>query len=168
MKLKIYMKQLPLIIQKLKTLKNMKKFKLISLSLMMLVCGKSISQTVTPQKLPISQKQESSVVIDTSIAKLIAKDLVSGDVCKAEIKLVRSNLTLTKKEVIFKDSIINTLGKQKEKLNLIILKKDEMFAKQEEISNTYKKALSKQKTTTFLYKALSLLGVVSTIILIVK
>jgi hypothetical protein len=134
----------------------------------MLVCGRSISQTVTLQKLPIPQKQENSVVIDTTIAILIAKDLVSGDVCKAEIKLVRSNLALTKKEVVFKDSIINTLGTQKEKLNLIISKKDEMFSKQEEISNTYKKALSKQKTTTFLYKLLSLLGIVSTTLLIVK
>jgi hypothetical protein len=77
-------------------------------------------------------------------------------------------LDLTKKEVVLKDSIINTLGVQKEKLNLIISKTDEMFAKQEEISNTYKKSLSKQKTTTFLYKALSLLGVVSTTLLLIK
>jgi hypothetical protein len=134
----------------------------------MLVCGSSISQTVTPNKSLPLQTQENKVVIDTSIARFIAKDLVSGDVCRAEIKLVRSNLALTKKEVVFKDSIINTLGTQKEKLNLIISKKDEMFTKQEEISNTYKKALSKQKTTTFLYKLLSLLGVVSTTLLIIK
>jgi uncharacterized protein YjgD (DUF1641 family) len=77
-------------------------------------------------------------------------------------------LDLTKKEVVFKDSIINTLGAQKEKLNLIISKKDEMFTKQEEISNTFKKELSKQKGTTFLYKMLSMLGVVSTFLLIIK
>jgi len=82
--------------------------------------------------------------------------------------LVRSNLDLTQKEVILKDSIINTLGKQKEKLNLIISKKDEMFTKQEEISSTFKKELSKQKRTTFLYKFFSLLGVVSTALLIIK
>ncbi len=93
---------------------------------------------------------------------------MSGDVCKTEIKLVRSNLTLTKKEVVLKDSIINVLGRQKDDLNLIISKKDEMFTKQEEISNTYKKALSKQKTTTFLYKLLSVLGIVSTTLLIIK
>jgi len=126
----------------------------------------SISQTATPKsQLP---KQLNKVEIDTAVARLIAKDLVSGDFCKSEIKLVRSNLDLTKKEVVFKDSIINTLGIQKEKLNLIISKKDEMFTKQEEISNTYRKALSKQKATTFLYKLLSLLGVVSTAILIIK
>jgi hypothetical protein len=135
---------------------------------MMLVCGKSISQTVTPKKNNPLPKQENKVVIDTTVARLIANDLVSGDVCKAEIKLVRSNLNLTKKEVALKDSIINTLGKQKEHLNLIISKKDEMFTKQEEISKTYKKALSKQKTTTLLYKILSVLGVVSTTFFIIK
>jgi len=69
---------------------------------------------------------------------------------------------------VLKDSIINTLGKQKDGLNLIISKKDEMFAKQEEISNTFKKELFKQKGTTFIYKVFSLLGVVSTSILILK
>jgi hypothetical protein len=77
-------------------------------------------------------------------------------------------LDLTRKEVILKDSIINTLGKQKENLNLIISKKDEMFTKQEEISNTFKKELSKQKRKTFLYKFFSFLGVVSTALLIIN
>jgi type II restriction/modification system DNA methylase subunit YeeA len=134
----------------------------------MLVCGKSISQTVTQKKSYPLQTQENKVAIDIIIARLIANDLVSGDVCKEEIKLVRSNLDLTKKEVVLKDSIINTLGKQKEALNLIISKKDEMFIKQEEISNTYKKELSKQKRTTFLYKFLSVLGLLSTTYFIIK
>ena len=99
---------------------------------------------------------------------MIANDLVSGDVCRAELKLVRSNFSLTKKEVALKDSIISTIEKQKDDLLQIISKKDEMFSKQEEISETYRKSLSKQKRTTFLYKALSFLGVLSTSILIVK
>ena len=132
---------------------------------MMLVCGNAISQTGTQKK---DSKDSNLVCIDTLIARKIANDLVSGDFCRAEIKLVRSNLLLTKKEVVLKDSIINVLGEQKEKLNLIISKKDEMFTKQEEISNTYKKELSKQQTTTFLYKALSLLGILSTTYFIIK
>jgi hypothetical protein len=132
---------------------------------MMLICGNAISQTGIPKS---NSKVSNLVTIDTLIARKIANDLVSGDFCRAEIKLVRSNLELTKKEVTLKDSIINTLGKQKEKLNLIISKKDEMFTKQEEISNTYKKELSKQKRTTFLYKFLSVLGVLSTSYFIIK
>ena len=132
---------------------------------MMLICGNAISQTGIPKS---NSKVSNLVCIDTLIARKIANDLVSGDFCRAEIKLVRSNLLLTKKEVTLKDSIINVLGEQKEKLNLIISKKDEMFTKQEEISNTYKKELSKQKTTTFLYKFLSVLGVLSTTYFIIK
>ena len=71
----------------------MKKIKKILLSLILLVCGSSISQTVTPKKSLPKQKQESNVVIDTTTARLIANDLVSGDVCKAELKLVKSNLS---------------------------------------------------------------------------
>lgn len=112
--------------------------------------------------------QSSKVEIDTSTARKIATDLIIGDVCKEEIKLVRANLDLTKKEVVLKDSIINTLGKQKDGLNLIISKKDEIYTKQEEISNTFKKELSKQRATNFLYKTLSLLGVISTSLLIIK
>jgi hypothetical protein len=133
---------------------------------MMLVCMSVISQTGTKPK--SSDIKSDLVCIDTIIARKIATDLVSGDFCKAEIKLVRSNLDLKQKEVILKDSIIKTLGKQKENLNLIISKKDEMFAKQEEISKTFKKELSKQKRTTFLYKFFSLLGVASTALLIIK
>jgi hypothetical protein len=132
---------------------------------MMLICGNAISQTGIPKN---NSKVSNLVTIDTLIARKIANDLISGDFCRAEIKLIRSNLELTKKEVTLKDSIINTLGKQKEKLNLIISKKDEMFTKQEEISNTYKKELSKQKRTTFLYKFLSVLGILSTSYFIIK
>jgi hypothetical protein len=131
----------------------------------MLICGNAISQTGIQKR---DSKVSNLVCIDTLIARKIANDLVTGDFCRAEIKLVRSNLFLTKKEVTLKDSIINALGKQKEALNLIISKKDEMFTKQEEISNTYRKELSKQKATTFLYKALSLLGVLSTTYFIIK
>ena len=133
---------------------------------MMLLCGRSISQTAT--QINKAPQEQNKVVIDTSMARKIATDLVKGDVCRAEIKLVKDNLKLTKEEVAKKDSIIKTMRRQKNDLNLIIDKKEEMLVKQEEISNTYRKALSKQKATTFIYKALSLLGVISTTLLIIK
>lgn len=132
----------------------------------MLLCGRGISQTAT--QINKAPQEQNKVVIDTSMARKIATDLVKGDVCRAEIKLVKDNLKLTQEEVAKKDSIIKTMRRQKNDLNLIIDKKDEMFVKQEEISNTYRKALSKQKATTFIYKALSLLGVISTTLLIIK
>jgi len=127
----------------------------------MLVCGSSISQTVT-------KKEQNSVVIDTAIARLIANDLVSGDVCKEELQLVKGNLFLTEGKVKYKDSIIGGLEVQKKDLHLIISKKDDIISNQEKISNVYKESLAKEKKRSFFYKALSFLGVLTTSILLLK
>ena len=84
----------------------------------MLLCGRSISQTAT--QINKAPQEQNKVVIDTSMARKIATDLVKGDVCRAEIKLVKDNLKLTKEEVAKKDSIIKTMRRQKNDLNLII------------------------------------------------
>jgi hypothetical protein len=131
---------------------------------MMLICGNAISQTGTQTKININKSN--SVCIDTIVAKKIANDLVSGDVCKEEIKLVRENLSLTEKKVVVKDSIIKGLEEQKFNLNTIISEKDKQFQLQKNISDSFKKDLSKQKRTTFMYKALSLIGIATTGILI--
>ena len=121
---------------------------------MMLVCGKSISQTDT--------QKNNLVCIDTTIARRIAIDLVAGDECKAELQLVKNNLVLTNYKVKLKDSVINKLEEKEYDLNLIISKKDEMFKGQEEISKSLQKELRSQKATSFLYKILSVLGLCST------
>ena len=119
---------------------------------MVLVSGKSISQIDTKNK----------VVIDTEIARMIANDLVSGDVCKAEMKFVRLNLNLTQKKVAIKDSIILNLKTQNSNLNDIIILKDDMFSKQELISSQYKKDLVKARSSSFLYKVIAYVGIAST------
>ena len=123
-----------------------------------MLSGKSISQTVTNNK----------VVIDVEIAKKIANDLVAGDVCKAKLKLTENNISLLEKKVTLKDSVINVLGKQKSNLDLVIAYKDDIISKQEEISNSYKKELRKEKTKKFIYKVLSYAGIASTGYLLIK
>jgi hypothetical protein len=123
-----------------------------------MLSGKSISQTVTNNK----------VVIDVEIAKKIANDLVSGDVAKAKLKLTEDNILLLEKKVVVKDSVINILEKQKSNLNLVITYKDDIILKQEEISKTYKKELVKSKTKTFFYKIFAYIGVASTGFLLLK
>ena len=142
----------------------MKKTQKILLGLMMLICGNAISQTGTQTK--DNKENKNLIRIDTIIAKKIANDLVSGDVCKEEIKLVRENLTFTEKKVVVKDSIIKGLEEQKFNLNAIISEKDKQFQLQKDISDSFRKDLSKQKRTTFMYKALSLIGIATTGILI--
>jgi hypothetical protein len=127
---------------------------------MILVCGRSISQT--------DIQKSNLVCIDTTIARRIAIDLVSGDECKSELVLVKSNLMLTEYKVKLKDSIINKLEEKEYDLNLIISKKDEMFKSQEEISKSLQKELKGQKATSFIYKVLSILGICSTTYLVLN
>jgi hypothetical protein len=122
------------------------------------VSGKSISQTDTKNK----------VVIDVELAKKIANDLVSGDVCKAKLKLTENNISLLEKKVSVKDSVINVLGKQKSNLDLVIAYKDNVISNQEEISNSYKKELRKSKSATFIYKLFAYIGIASTGYLLIK
>lgn len=133
---------------------------------MMLACGSVISQTDTKTK--SNENKGGFVVIDTLTARLIGNDLISGDVCKAELKLVRINLKHTQDKVILKDSVIEGLEKQKQNFEFIIAEKDSQFKLQEEISNTFKKDINRQKKQTFFYKALSLVGLISTVFFVVK
>jgi len=123
-----------------------------------MLSGKSISQTVTNNK----------VVIDVELAKKIANDLVSGDVCKAKLKLTENNISLLEKKVSVKDSVINVLSKQKSNLELVISYKDEVISKQEVISNSYKKELRKSKNATFIYKLFAYIGIGATGYLLIK
>lgn len=125
---------------------------------MVIVSGKSISQTDTKNK----------VVIDIEIAKKIANDLVAGDVCKAKLKLTENNISLLEKKVSIKDSVISVLEKQKSNLDLVIAYKDDVISKQEEISKSYKSELRKSKTKTFIYKLFAYIGVASTGYLLIK
>ncbi len=125
---------------------------------MVIVSGKSISQTDTKNK----------VVIDVEIAKKIANDLVAGDVCKVKIKLTEDKISLLEKKVIAKDSVINSLEKQKSNFDLAIAYKDDKILKEQEISKSYKLELRKAKTKTLLYKIVTYMGIAGTGFLLIK
>jgi hypothetical protein len=124
----------------------------------MLVCGKSFSQTDTKNK----------VVIDTAIAKKIAIDLLKGDECKQELKIVYKNTDLLNEKIIVKDSIIQNQKKQIDNFNKIILDKDKLLKiSDENLSNTKKQLFSNQKNVLF-YKITSIVSLTLLTIQIVK
>lgn len=116
---------------------------------MMLLCGKGISQTDTKNK----------VVIDTSLARKIAIDLVKGDECKEELKLVYQNVSLLEKKVSVKDSIVSTQKNQIVNLNKMVEGKDKLLKISDESLSITKKELSKSKRNTFFYKLSTLISV---------
>jgi hypothetical protein len=129
----------------------MKKLQLILLGIILLTSGKSISQTDT-----------SKVVITTTIAQKIATDLIAGDFCKKKVNFLQLNIKELEKKVVLKDSMIFNRESKITNLNTMLLKKDEMFTMQEEISKTYLKDLRKSKRTTLLYKIFTLIGATAT------
>ena len=124
---------------------------------MILVCGKSFSQTDTKNK----------VVIDTSIARKIAIDLVKGDECKQELKIVKENINLLNQKVTVKDSIINNHKNQIVNLNKMVDGKDKLIKISDENLNNTKKQLLKSKFNTTIFKitTIVLVGVTGVLLL---
>lgn len=113
---------------------------------MMLVCGKSFSQTDIRSK----------VVIDTSIARKIAIDLIKGDECKQELKIVYKNIDLLKEKIEVKDSIINNHKNQIVNANKIVENKDKLLEISDENLANAKKEIKKNKAKTFFWKTATL------------
>lgn len=102
------------------------------------------------------------------IAKLVIKDILSGDGAKAELKEVykvldEKNLQigLYKQKDSFKDEKITNL-------NVIIDKKDQQFSLEREKSNSLLKELKVQKFKTAVYKAGSGIALIMTVLFLVK
>lgn len=72
------------------------------------------------------------VIFKDTVAKENIKELIEGDACLSEIKLVRYNLEIEEKIGVAKDTLIENLGKENYLLNDAIVKQKEI------ISNTEK------------------------------
>jgi hypothetical protein len=132
--------------------------KLILLSLMMLLCGKSFSQKDIQNK----------VTIDTTLAKKIAIDLVKGDECKVELEITKKNVLLLKEKHHIKDSMITNYKNQVDNLNKIVFGKDNLLEISEENLSNTKKQLYKSKKNTMLFQGTTLITIVLSAILILK
>jgi hypothetical protein len=123
---------------------------------MMLVCGKSFSQTDTKNK----------VVIDTSLAKKIAIDLVKGDECKEELKIVYKNISLLENKILVKDSIINVQKNQITNFGKMVDGKEKLLnISNDNLKNTQRQ-LKKSKFNSTFYKltTLALIGITGVIL----
>ena len=134
--------------------------KLMLLITILLVSLSGFSQTDT--------KLDSIVPLKIPVAKLVIKDILSGDGAKAELKEVykvldEKNLQigLYKQKDSLKDEKITNL-------NVIIDKKDQQFSLEREKSNSLLKELKVQKFKTAVYKAGSGIALIMTVLFLVK
>ena len=134
--------------------------KLMPLVIILLTTFSSFSQTVT--------KTDSIVPLKVPTAKLVIKDILSGDGAKAELKEVYKVLDEKNLQI---DLYKHKDGLKDEKitnLNTIIDKKDQQFSLEREKSDKLLKELKVQKFKTAVYKAGSGIALIMTVLFLVK
>lgn len=94
--------------------------------------------------------------------------MIKGDGAQAEVSNLQQTLAATEQKVALKDSIIVTQSSKIVNLNEIILRKDEQFKLQQQLSKDLEKALRAANTRVFFYKVGSGVAIVSTLLLLVK
>ena len=82
------------------------------------------------------------------MAKLVIKDLLTGDEAKDELVLSVKKFQLLEQKVVLKDSVISNLKDQITNFNSMILTKNDQLSLSEELSKKLKKDLQKQKLKT--------------------
>jgi len=108
------------------------------------------------------------VPLKVPTAKLIIKDLLTGDGAKAELGEAYKVITLKDQQI----GLLNQKDSLKEakinNLEVIIDKKDQQFALEREKSNSLLKELKVQKLKTTIYKAGSGIGLLMTVLFLLK
>jgi len=89
-----------------------------------------------------------SIRLEEPIAKLVIKDLITGDEAKEELSINENKFQLLEKKLVFKDSIIFNLNTQVGNFESIINTKSNQLSLSKELSEKLQKDLKKQKLKT--------------------
>jgi len=124
--------------------------KLMPLILLMMMSLKGFSQNVT---------DSTSIQLKKPIAKLVIKDLITGDGIKEELSLSISKIKLLEQKVVLKDSVIKNLDFKVGNFESIMLTKSDQLALSQELSKRLQNDLKKQKLKTKLMGGAGLVAV---------
>ena len=124
---------------------------------LMMTSLKSFSQNVT---------DSTSIQLKKPIAKLVIKDLITGDGAKEELILVTDKIKLFEQKIVLKDSIIFNLNNKIDNFNSILLTKTDQLALSQELSKKLQVDLKKQKFKNKLTAGAGVVAVVATIFLL--
>ena len=130
--------------------------KLMPLMILMMMSLKGFSQNDTLQ---------SSIQLKKPIAKLVIKDLITGDGAKEELALNIDKLQILEQKITLKDSIIVNLNSQIGNFNSILNTKSDQLALSRELSQKLQNDLKKQKLTTKLVGGAGIVAVLGLVIL---
>ncbi len=115
-----------------------------------------------------SQTDTTQVRIKTPIAKLVIKDLIKFDGVTAELSATQDKVLKLQERESQKDGIIKLLEDKDKNNKFIIGTQKSQLDLSAELTEKLNKELKGQRRKTFLYKAGTVVGVISTSYLLLK
>lgn len=106
------------------------------------------------------------VILSKETAKEVVKDLIKLDGREEEVKLYQEKISLIESREEVKDSIIQLLTIKDTNNQSILVLKDEQLKISKELTDNLKKEIKRRKTEGIFYKIGSVIGIISTSILI--
>ena len=140
-------------------LKEKLKKNLWLLILLVLLSFKSFSQNDT-----INQK----IVLTKPVAKLVVKDLITGDQRAEELSAVNTLLKETEFKLNTQSTLVINLQTQIKNYDQIVSELDGKFELQQKLSEDLELALKKQRRQTTIYKIGAGVGAVATVLLLIQ
>ena len=127
------------------------------LIILMITSLESFSQTVI---------DSTSIQLKKPIAKLVIKDLITGDGAKNELVLTLGKVDILKQKIVLKDSVILNLNSQIGNFNNILLSKSDQLVLSQQLSKKLQLDLKKQKLKTKLTAGAGIVAIVGAILLV--
>ena len=127
--------------------------------LLVLLSFKSFSQNDT-----FNQK----IVLTKPVAKLVVKDLISGDQRAEELTAVNALLKETEFKLNTQSTLVLNLQTQIKNYDQIVSELDGKFELQQKLSQDLEAALKKQRRQTTIYKIGAGVGAVATVLLLIQ
>lgn len=115
-----------------------------------------------------SQVDTTKVCIPTKTARLVAQDLIRYDGCKQEVKLLEEKVIKMDERDEQKDTIIDLLNTKDENNQYIIHQQELQIGQYEHLTDDLQKELKGQKVKSFLWKAGTFVGILTSSYLLIK
>lgn len=100
------------------------------------------------------------------IAKLVIKDLITGDGAKDELAITLDKIKLFEQKIILKDSVILNLNNKINNFDSILLTKSDQLSLSQELSKKLETDLQKQKLKNKLTMGAGIVGVIAAVLLV--
>jgi hypothetical protein len=115
-----------------------------------------------------SQADTTKILLPTKTARLVAQDLIRYDGCKQELKLLEEKIVKLDERDEQKDTIIDLLNNKDENNEYIIHQQELQIGQYEHLTDDLQKELKGQKIKSFLWKAGTFVGILTSSYLLIK